>query len=261
VMFLVTRNGIGWRRAVGLGMAAATLITIALFPVFITTGSVDDSWRLIRPLLIGSLLVLLADLSASQSISLRPRGEQALMVSMSAAAGVLLALWVGQISWTQQITNARNLGTGIKQARAFDTDPYKSLRGQYDALKRALPPGAVVAYTADEGDLVDGAGSRSYNLDIIGANSPDGHMPFFKGPAAKIDYLRSQGITSLVTVDPGGSACLYSAAAWVANTTGPKRVYQLWAPYFNDWFKDLPGMLRSGPTRSFGKLRLTQIGS
>jgi hypothetical protein len=251
----------GWRRAVPLAMAAATLITIIVFPVFITTGSVDDSWRLIRPLVIGSMLVLLADLSASQGLSLRPRGDQALTVSMSAAAGVLLALWVGQIPWSQQITNIRNLGTGIKQARAFDTDPYKGLKPQYDALKRALPAGAVVAYTADEGDLLDGAGSKSYNLDIIGANSPDGHMPFFQGAAAKIDYLRKQGVTELVTVDPAGSACLYRTDSWIANTTGPRRVYQLWAPYFNDWFKDLPGMLHSGPTRSFGKLRLTQIQS
>jgi hypothetical protein len=257
----VAGGKLGWRRGIPLAMAAATLVTIAIFPVLITTGPVDDSWRLIRPLVIGSLLVLLADLAVSQGLSLRPRGDQALMVGMAAAAGVLLALWVGQIPWSQEITNARNLGTGIKQARKFDTNPYAPVKGEYEALKRALPAGAVVAYTADEGDLIDGAGKRSYNLDILGANSPAPHMPFFKGPAAKIDYLRSQGITSLVTVDPGASACLYRTDAWVANTTGPKRVYQLWAPYFNDWFKDLPGMLQSGPTRSFGKLRLTQIQS
>jgi hypothetical protein len=257
----VVGGRLGWRRAVPLGMAAAALVTIVLFPVLITTGAVDDSWRLIRPLLIGSLLVLLADLAASQTLSLRPRGDQALMVGMAAAAGVLLAFWVGQIPWSQQITNVRNLGTGIKQARAFSTDPYAPLKGEYTALRRALPSSAVVAYTADEGDLLDGAGKRSYNLDILGANSPGGHMPFFRGAAAKIDYLRSQGITELVTVDPAGSACLYRTDSWVANTTGPRRVYQLWAPYYNDWFKDLPDLLRSGPTRSFGELRLTQIRS
>ena len=41
------------------------------------------------------------------------------------------------------------------------------------------------------------AGATAYNLDILGANSPSPGLSFFRGPDAKLAYLRARGISHL----------------------------------------------------------------
>lgn len=259
-LLMATGRGNGRRFSIPVGMAVAALATIAVFPDLLTTAATEDSWRVTRPLIVGALLVLVNELSFAQPVRVRWRSEQGLPVVMSAVAGVVLAMWVGQIGWADQIGRARSLRNAVDRASNFDIDPYASVRRSYDALERALPANAVVAYAVDEPELLDGAGRRGYNLDILGANSLTPGLPYFRGAGAKLAYFRRLGITHLVTVDPVASTCLYNAGVWVQNRTG-LRVYQLWAPYFDDWFRDTARITRDDPTRRFGKLRLTTLGA
>ncbi len=180
-LVLAMRRPNGWRFAVPLAMAAAAFVTIAAFPDLLTVAIVDDSWRVTRPLVIAPLLVLVALLCAVQPVRLQWRSEQALPVVMTAAAAVLLALWVGQVEWSVQFDRVRTLRSGIERAADFDTDPYTTVRTKYTVLKRALPSDATFAYAVDEPELLEGAGQTGYNLDILGANSPRPGLPFFRG--------------------------------------------------------------------------------
>jgi hypothetical protein len=257
-VLLVARRPAGRPFAVPLAMAVATLGTIAALPVLLTTAPLFDAWRITRPLVVGTLLVLLALLSGIQP--LRVRWLSRLVLPLVVA--IALAQWVGQTSWSNQWTRVKTFGDGLDLASDFSTDPYVSARYKYSVLKRFVPSNAVVAYAVDEPALLQGVGHRSYNLDILGANSPPPGLPFFRGPKAKVNYFRARGIDYLVTVEPAKSACLYSTKEWRLNEMGgPRiyRVYQLWAPYFLDWLKDIQRIVREEPTERFDDLRLTRL--
>jgi hypothetical protein len=250
------------RFAVPLALAAAAAASVVVFPMSLTTAPVVDSGRLTRPLVVASVLALVAALAMTVGERrARWRSEEAWPLALAAAAGASLALWLGQVPWSDVIAKVRALDDGIAAAREFERDPFAPVRPDYEALTAALPRGAAIAYAVDAPTLLEGAGRRGRNLDILGANSPDPGMPFFSGPEAKARYLRGEGVTHLVTVDPAASACLYARAAWEANRTGELRVYQLWAPYFLDWFDDADAIARSPGTRAFGPLRLTPLAS
>jgi hypothetical protein len=246
--------------AVPAAMLAAAAVMVVAFPVLITTADPADSWRLTRPLVVGALLVVVAQLA--RTIDTKPvawRSEAAMPVAVAAFAGAFLFIGLGQVPWADVTARSRDLGGGIADAEDFQRDPWAVARGPYDELVAALPGDAVVAYAVDEAALMRRAGRTAYNLDVIGANSPSPGMPFSTGPQAKLDYLRSQGITHLVTVDADRSVCFYRRSSWQANVASPQRVYQLWAPYFLDWITDSDLIAKRPGTLRFGPLRATPV--
>lgn len=245
---------------VPLGMIVLAGALVAAFPVLITTSAPEDGWRLTRPLVVAALLVLVAELArAVDEGRARWRSEAALPVALAAVAAAFLTINLGQVPWADVVARARDLGAGIGDANRFDRDPWSGVRGSYDAVRRGLPGDAVVAYTVDEPALMRGAGRTAWNLDVPGANSPAPGLPYFQGVDAKLAYLRDRGVSHVVTVDPGASVCLYRRDSWQANTTGPVRVYQLWAPYYLDWLADADLIAARPGTRTYGTLRVTPI--
>ena len=252
VMVLHRRDTVAF--AVPLAMTAVAAALIVVFPALITTSAPEDSWRLTRPLVVAALLVLVAALARTVD-----RERPGWPISMATAAGLFLVLGLGQVPWTAVIADGRGLGEGITAANDFDTDPDAPTRADYEAVVRDLPGDASVVYAVDRPALMRRAGARAYNLDVVGANSPGPGMPFFRGAEAKVAYLRDQGISYVVSVDPGASACLYRRDTWQANLTGPERVYQLWAPWFLDWFHDADLIAQRPGTRHVGALRVTPL--
>jgi hypothetical protein len=245
------------RFAVPLVMAVAATLTIVVYPDFLTTSTALQSWRLTRPLVLGSLLVLGVQLAVTIGTEPFRRWRGQATAGLTIATAALLMFWLGQVPWRHVGDQASDLTNGIRAARSFDTDPYRTVRSDYRALRDAVPRDAVVAYAVDEGALMDDIGKRRYNLDVVGANSPAPGMPFFAGAQKKLDYLRAQGVTDLVVVDPASSTCLYALSTWQYNAAGGGgRVYQLWAPYFLDWLHDVARLGRAPETRRFGRLWL-----
>lgn len=243
-----------------LAVIAAVALTILVYPVALTASPVDDSWRLTRPLLLGALLLIAAE--AGRLLGGRPASKPPairLPMLLSVAGMAALVLWLGQVDWSSEFARARGMRQGLTAAAHFDRDPYSAVRPQYSALRSDLSSRSVVAYAVDDAVLMTGAGKTAYNLDVIGANSPAPGMPFFRGADAKVRYLRSKGITDLVTADPRTARYMYTLGAWRFNLAAGNRLYMLWAPYYLDWFKDLGEIVATHPTRSFGKLRLTSL--
>lgn len=245
---------------VPLTLALAAAATIVVYPVLLSTSATDDSWRLTRPIVAGVVLVVAVALAQALDERARHPETEALTPAIAAVGAAAIALWLGQVPWADVVQQARSLQTGLRQAADFEADPYRTVRAEYRSLKRSLPPDAVVAHAVDEPALLADAGGTAYNLDIIGANSLDPGLPFFAGANRKLAYLRARGVTHLVTVDPARSACLYRLDAWERNAAGGSgRVYQLWAPWFMDWFADAEKIVAASPTRRFGKLRVTAL--
>ena len=116
-------------------------------------------------------------------------------------------------------------------------DRYASVRTEYVQAAAQIPAGAKVLAAVDVPSLLIKPASELNTLDTAGSTSPSPHLPYFQGTQAKLAWLRSQGFTYIVAVDPGASFCLYNADHQTQERQGKYgRALQVWAPYYLDWF-------------------------
>lgn len=159
-------------------------------------------------------------------------------------------------------TTRSSIHTGyeiVDRSRGF-VDRYASLRPEYGRLNALVPAGAKVLAAVPFPGLLDFAKYDFATLDLAGGASPPPHMPFFRGPQAKVAYLRHLGYQYIVAVSPSAPG-LYQVTSWLHNLRLNFYVYRAWTPYFLDWqstVEDLE-MHSRFPIRYAGSLALIRI--
>jgi hypothetical protein len=90
-------------------------------------------------------------------------------------------------------------------------------------------------------------------MDLPGWATPTGTFPFFKGPSAKVAYLRKEGFSHLIATVPAADLCLAPNLRRYDERYGkpPDSVY---ARYFLDWTDDVTKIERRAPDA------VTQVG-
>jgi hypothetical protein len=150
---------------------------------------------------------------------------------------------------------ARNTVAGTIQA---NTPP--GLAKVYDrALSQVADPDRTIV-AVDRPYLVDYDRYDVPSLDTPGWAAPDGHFPFFTGPAAKIETLRRQGFDTLVATVPALDACLPppTAASRLVRKPPP---YDRYDRYYLDWSGDLETITQKAPdaVRRVGSLLVIDL--
>jgi len=138
-------------------------------------------------------------------------------------------------------------------------DRYRPYRREFARVNSVIPSGARVLAAVERPALLDLSRFEVATLDIPGAVSPPPHMPYFRGPAAKIAYLRHLGFDYIVTERPDAPGGLYNDwAAFLRSTSYFRRAY---ATYFPDWQATVNWLERDGGHRVTyaGSLALIQI--
>jgi len=130
-----------------------------------------------------------------------------------------------------QITTGYDILSG--RAPAF-ADRYAELRGDYGRLNAMIPARSKVLAAVDYPALLYMARYDVATLDIAGSTSPAPHMPFFRGVAAKVGYLRRLGYQYVVADSPL-TVGLFDIQLWKRTFGGNIYAYKAWTPYFLDW--------------------------
>jgi hypothetical protein len=165
--------------------------------------------------------------------SLRRLAPNAIMTVLGALM-IAVTLGYSVAGWVTTTRTSIRAGYQIMaQSKGF-TDRYSSLRAEYRTINSMIPARSKVFAAVDYPALLDLAKYDVATLDIAGSVSPAPHMPFFRGPSAKVSYLRSLGYQYVVADSPL-AAGLYNLQAWRDNLRGSVYVYKAWTPYFVDW--------------------------
>jgi len=127
-------------------------------------------------------------------------------------------------------------------------DRYAAVRAEYGRAGALLSGDARVLAAVDVPSLLMSSSRVVDSLDIPGSTSPAPHLPFFRGTAVKLAWLRDHGFDYVVAAEPAGSACLYNGqriASDSAGNAGP--VHQAWTPYYYDWFGFVSDVIAERP--------------
>ena len=139
-------------------------------------------------------------------------------------------------------------------------DRYAGVRAQYELLDRAVPTGAKVLAAVDYPSLLGFSRYQFATLDLAGSASPDPHMPYFEGAAAKVSYLRHLGYDYIIA-DAKTARGLYQIKPWQNDLRSPRYNYRAWAPFFIDWISSVTSLEqdKNSAVRYFGSLALIPI--
>ena len=122
-------------------------------------------------------------------------------------------------------------------------------RAAYVSLQAVIPDGQRVLIMTDQPFAFDYARHDILNIDAPGIVSPDPGMPFFQGPEALSDYLRSQSIRYVAFKDfdrtIGCGYSRYNRAMWNYHKTGPNRLWRMQSAYYLDMMDNLTAMAGS----------------
>ena len=182
----------------------------------------------------------------------------ATLVLLLGLAGILFGGTLGHF-WRSSDTSVRQ-GYEVVDGSIGFSDRYVYDRPEYRHLNAAIPRGAHVLAAVDYPALMDFSRYQFATLDLAGAASPAPHMPYFKGAAAKVTYLRHLGYQFIVADSPTEPG-LYQLGPWKKNLRSSAYNYRAWAPYFIDWANSVASLERgdSYRVRHFGTLVLIQI--
>ena len=141
-------------------------------------------------------------------------------------------------------------------------DRYVAWEPQYDTLNRLVPPGAKVLAAVDLPSLLDPTRYDVATVDFPGATSPPPHLPFFRGTAPVVAYLRHLGYRYVVAESPSVPG-LYYYRFLLRNLASPATFSRAMAAYGIDWQGIVTNLETSGryPVRRAGSLALITIGS
>jgi hypothetical protein len=175
-----------------------------------------------------------------------------------------LALAVSTVAWSPGPFGRSPLRavTDLTSApvEGLDGDRYGSARSDFDHAAATIQAGSKVLAAVDAPALLLGKRLVVHTLDLAGSTSPPPHLPYFRGSAAKLSWLRENGYDYVVATAPGLSVCLYDRERWQRNLEGGG-LAGAWAPYFLDWFEFLDDA-RERPTGSparFGSLLVLRV--
>ena len=153
-------------------------------------------------------------------------------------------------------------GANLVTANAPLPDRYSELRATYERVNAAIPRDARVLAAVNYPALLDPTRYTFSTLDIAGSVSPPPHMPFGKGLAAKLTYLREQGYDYILAQDDNTYG-LYNRARWAANLTSLRAIVPLanrrWTPDMLEWLDDVTRLSSDPSARRFGGLLLVRI--
>jgi hypothetical protein len=132
--------------------------------------------------------------------------------------------------------------------RYYFTMPYLSsptplVDPRMDALEAkmqsAIPPDKPFLAVVDFSWMLDFRRNPIFNVDTVGAVSPDPGIPFFRGPNALKTYLKRQGIDYIAAVKFNESVDFYNRDAWIRREYSSQGLERYQAPYFLDFMKNI----------------------
>jgi hypothetical protein len=132
--------------------------------------------------------------------------------------------------------------------RYYFTMPYLSsptplVDPRMDALEAkmqsAIPPGQPLLAVVDFSWMLDFRRNPIFNVDTVGAVSPDPGIPFFRGPEALKAYLKHQGIDYIAAVKFDVSVDFYNRDAWIKRESSSQGLERYQAAYFLDFMKNI----------------------
>jgi hypothetical protein len=198
--------------------------------------------------------------SASGAAPWRQLAPGALTLVLLLGLGTLMFGGTLGVVWRSSTTHVR-LGVQVLRGTTGFADRYRSFRPEYNHLNEAIPKGAKVLAAVDYPTLLSFSRYQFATLDLVGTASPAPHMPYFKGAAVKVNYLRHLGYDYIVA-DSETQRGLYQFGPWEADLHSPRYNYRAWAPYFLDWMSTVTTLEHDGhyPVKYFGSLALIEIG-
>jgi hypothetical protein len=183
-------------------------------------------------------------------------------VTVLAMVGMAVALFgFGPASRLRDAKTDIERGYHVLAGSAGFVNQYAGDEAEYRRLNALIPAGARVLAAVDQPALLDFSRYSFATLDIPGFVSPPPHMPYFRGAAPKVAYLRGLGYDYIVTQSPAVVG-LYYQAQWVNELRLQGYFFRAWAPYFLDWQQSMD-QLEASPRyqiRSTGDLTLIRIG-
>jgi hypothetical protein len=169
---------------------------------------------------------------------------------------VMLGLVVGVTAASPGLaaSHARTVAEDTKSGRVkqmLSIDRYAVQRDEYTRAAALIPPGSKVLAAVDVPSLLMASGIDVNTLDLVGSTSPSPHLPYFRGTAAKLMWLRAHGYEFVIAVDPNSSACLYNRSLEEEDIRGKHgQQFQAWARYYFDWVQFLKdASITQGSTR------------
>jgi len=113
----------------------------------------------------------------------------------------------------------------------------------YGNMQAAVPADRSILVVLDHLFLLDYRRNRVFNVDVPGVASPDPGMPFFQGPAALAEYLKSLDIGFVAYRDFAvASGCLYRRDMWQEQSQDGTALWREHARYYLDLMNSLESL-------------------
>ena len=220
----------------------ASAVTAVITAMSFTSLDIDGLHRYAAPLLTASFSVALAGLIAEILPSdppLDPGLRRVVRAGDVALWVLLLALLPGTLwrdadrlreRWNHRITG-------------------DALNGAYVEMQAAVPAGRGILAIVDHPFLLDYRRNGIFNVNVPGVASPDPGMPFFLGPTALADYLKSLDIDFVAYRDfsvPSG--CLYRRDMWQAHRRDGTTLWREHARYYLDLMESVESLAKDVAT-------------
>ena len=255
-------------------VAAVSIVCMLGFSVTLSIASDRDFGRYIAPMGESLAVFLFYEvlrtfdpcLAGADGVAGRPRAWAGAL----ALAASLLALLAAFTPIAVRTDSARSplLPSGFGALR-WDELPVPGFQranrltppGLQQQWKRALrhidPKHTIVA--ADRPYLIDYSRYDLPNMDLPGWASPTGTFPYFRGPVAKLAFLRSQGFNQLIVTQPVYERCLLPSYLRIAATYGPPD--SVYTRYYLDWSDDVTAITNEvpGAVKQFGILQVIDL--
>ena len=270
VAYLATDHATGKALAL-LAAGFGSLVQMVVFAYAFSGLTLDGLVRYEAPSTLACALLTI-DLvwphRATRQEPLKPASERtwkALRVPVATVA-VLLAVVLAvadesPVSYVHSAFHGARIGAQALLSETDFVDPYTSDEPSYREINTLIPRGADVLAAVDEPALLDASKYRFATLDIAGAVSPPPHMPFFRGAAATVRYLRSIGVEYVVASAPAVRG-LYWLTFYTHLAPYLSDYHdRAWAPYMIDWEGTVTALEDRGGHRVWhaGSLTLIRI--
>ncbi|MEO6858362.1 MAG: hypothetical protein ABI323_07220 [Solirubrobacteraceae bacterium] len=226
---------------------ASLLVLVALADLWYAYGSPLTYPRFWAPAITASILIPLVALNARRTTS----GGPIRLWSAAILGTVVVSTGATPVVAAQYLIRAATDTATGQVDQQLSRDRYTLERSDYTEAVALIPRGSKVLAAVDYPALLLESGLDVHTLDIIGSTSPSPHLPYFTGSATKLSWLRANGYTYVIAVDPSAlpglspSIGLYNRAHWQENLRLGGQ-FGGWAPYFLDWFDFIQDMSHSG---------------
>jgi len=179
------------------------------------------------------------------------------------AVGLVWAVFnVSPLDWSYRtgVTRYTHDGVDVLDGTIALGDRYAGSERQYAELNAMIPRGAKVLAAVDLPTLLDMTRYDVVTLDSPGAVSPPPHMPFFRGAAADVAYLRAQGFDYIVAESPSALGP-HNLGFIIRSLRSSEYFSREQAAYNIDWQGVVTNLEQSGryPVRRAGQLALVDI--